>query len=87
MVTSTERMEGMGMELGESGMAESVARAVPKPTGSTSDLLLLAAGASVLTSLSLKIAGQDHKALFVGQWAPTLVGLACFVKLAEKRLL
>jgi hypothetical protein len=48
-----------------------------------SEVLVMAAGASVIGSLALKIAGRPHDALFVGQWAPTLVGLAVFTRLIQ----
>ena len=34
-----------------------------------SDLFLWLAGGSIATSLTLKLMGRDHEALFVGQWA------------------
>ena len=49
-----------------------------------SEVLLMAAGASVLGSLALKFSGRNHDALFVGQWAPTLVGLAVFTRLVQE---
>ena len=49
-----------------------------------SDLFLWAAGASIATSLTLKILGKDHEALFVGQWAPTLLILGVYNKLVKQ---
>jgi hypothetical protein len=56
-------------------MAEKNAKKVP------SDLFFLAAGISLLTSLSLKFARKDDKALFVGQWVPTFLLMGLFNKL------
>lgn len=45
------------------------ARAIEQQTAKLpSDLFLWGAGASILTSLTLKITGHTHTALFVGQW-------------------
>lgn len=48
-----------------------------------SDVFLWAAGASILTSLSLKIMQKDHGALFVGQWAPTFLILGLYNKIVK----
>lgn len=45
------------------------------------NILVGAALASIGLSLSLKLSGKDHQALFVGQWAPTFVGFAILRKL------
>lgn len=37
------------------------------------DLCLIGAALSVAASLTLRIFRRDHDALFVGQWAPTLL--------------
>ncbi|HET9029115.1 MAG TPA: hypothetical protein VFN49_02990 [Candidatus Aquilonibacter sp.] len=39
-------------------------------------ILLSAAGLSVLGSLAMNFMGRKHEALFVGQWAPTLLIIA-----------
>lgn len=46
-----------------------------------SDIFLWAAGASVLISLGLKLAGRNQDSLFVGEWAPTMVGLGVLSRL------
>ncbi len=85
----TSRMESMesleGMHVGDrsEGYSDRALHAAPMSPSSTSDMLLIAAGASVVASLALKLAGRDDQAIFVGQWPPTLVALACFVKLTE----
>jgi hypothetical protein len=48
-----------------------------------SDLFLWAAGASILGSLTLKVAGQHEDAQFVGQWAPTFLLLGLYNKLVK----
>ncbi len=49
-----------------------------------SDTFLWLAGASIATSLTLKIIGKDHQALFVGQWAPTFLLLGVYNKLVKQ---
>ena len=48
-----------------------------------SDLFLYAAGGSILMSLSLKAMGRNKDALFVGQWAPTLLILGLYNKIVK----
>ncbi|MFN7141219.1 MAG: hypothetical protein ACK4UN_17975 [Limisphaerales bacterium] len=48
-----------------------------------SDAFIYAAGASIATSLTLKLMGRDRDALFVGQWAPTFLVLGLFSKLVK----
>ena len=48
-----------------------------------SDAFLWAAGASIATSLTLKVMGRKHDALFVGQWAPTFLILGLYNKLVK----
>jgi hypothetical protein len=48
-----------------------------------SDFFLWAAGASILTSLSLKLMQKDDEALFVGQWAPTFLVLGLYNKVVK----
>jgi hypothetical protein len=40
--------------------------------------------ASILTSLTLKVFGDDHRSLFVGQWAPVLLILGIYNKLVKQ---
>ena len=61
-----------------------VARAIEQQTAKLpSDTFLWLAGASIATSLTLKIMGQRHNALFVGQWAPTFLILGLYNKLVK----
>ncbi len=48
-----------------------------------SDLFLVAAGASIAASLTLKMAGRSKNALFVGQWAPTFLLLGIYNKMVK----
>src|SRR3954463_13862311 len=54
-----------------------------QPATLRSDLFLWAAGGSIATSLTLKIMGRRHDALFVGQWAPTFLLLGLYSKLVK----
>lgn len=47
-------------------------------------LFLGAAIASILGSLSLKLAGKDHQALFVGQWAAPFLLLGIYNKMVKQ---
>lgn len=62
-----------------------VATAIERRTAQfmPSDMFLWAAGASIATSLVLKISKRDHEALFVGQWAPTLLILGLYNKMVK----
>jgi hypothetical protein len=48
-----------------------------------SDLFLWAAGGSILGSLALQMMGDNKKAIFVGQWAPTLLTVGLYNKLVK----
>ena len=48
-----------------------------------SDLFLWAAGGSIAASLAFQLAGDDKKANFVGQWAPTFLILGLYNKLVK----
>jgi hypothetical protein len=49
-----------------------------------SDLFLWAAGGSVLLSLGLRLSGRRDASLFVGEWAPTFVGLGVLARLVGR---
>jgi hypothetical protein len=62
-----------------------VARAIEEQTAKLpSDAFLWAAGASIAASLILKILDRHHEALFVGQWAPTILILGVYNKLVKQ---
>jgi hypothetical protein len=42
------------------------------------DMFLFGAAISVAASLLLRVLGRQHDALFVGQWAPTLLALGLY---------
>ncbi len=48
-----------------------------------SDIFMWAAGASVAAALLLKVQKRDHEALFVGQWAPTLLLFGVYNKMVK----
>lgn len=61
-----------------------VARAIEEQTAKLpSDTFLWAAGASIVGSLTLKMMGRSHDAMFVGQWAPTFLILGLYNKLVK----
>ena len=61
-----------------------VARAIEQQTAKLpSDTFLWLAGASIAGSLTLKIMGRSHDALFVGQWAPTFLILGLYNKIVK----
>ena len=49
-----------------------------------SDMFLWAAGGSVLLSLGLRLVGRRDDSLFVGEWAPTMIGLGVLARLAGR---
>ncbi len=62
-----------------------VARAIEEQTAKLpSDTFLWAAGGAIVASLGLKLAGQNDKSLFVGQWVPTLLILGVYNKLVKQ---
>jgi hypothetical protein len=62
-----------------------VARAIEEQTAKLpSDAFLWAAGASIAASLMLKVLNRHHEALFVGQWAPTILILGLYNKLVKQ---
>lgn len=48
-----------------------------------SDVFLYAAGGAIAASLTLKLMGREKDALFVGQWAPTLLILGLYNKIVK----
>ena len=62
-----------------------IARGIEQQTAKLpSDLFLWAAVGSIGASLTLKIMGRGDDALFVGQWAPTLLILGTYNKLVKQ---
>jgi hypothetical protein len=61
-----------------------VARSIEQQTAKLpSDLFLWAAFGSIAGSLTFQVMGQNDKALFVGQWAPTFLLLGLYNKLVK----
>jgi hypothetical protein len=61
-----------------------VARTIEEQTAKLpSDTFLWVAGGCIATSLTLKLMGKHHDALFVGQWAPTFLILGLYNKLVK----
>ncbi len=61
-----------------------VARTIEEQTAKLpSDTFLWAAGASMAISLTLKIIGRKHTALFVGQWAAPFLLLGIYNKIVK----
>ena len=61
-----------------------VARTIEQQTAKLpSDLFLWGAVASIVGSLVLAIAGDQKKANFVGQWAPTFLILGLYNKMVK----
>ncbi len=62
-----------------------IARGIEEQTAKVpSDLFLWAAVGSMGTSLALKIMGRGEDAMFVGQWAPTLLILGTYNKMVKQ---
>lgn len=62
-----------------------MARTIEEQTAKIpSDAYLWAAGLSIGASLTFKLMGKDHHALFVGQWAPTFLILGLYNKLVKQ---
>jgi hypothetical protein len=62
-----------------------VARKIEEQTAKIpSDVFLWASIASMLVSLSLKIAGRGKTALFIGQWAPSFLLFGIYNKLVKQ---
>jgi hypothetical protein len=61
-----------------------VARTIEQQTAKLpSDTFLWLAGASMATSLTLKLMGKNHDALFVGQWAAPFLLLGIYNKIVK----
>lgn len=61
-----------------------VARTIEERTAELpSDIFLWGAGASIAGSLALRMMGRNEDAIFVGQWAPTLLLLGTYNKMVK----
>jgi len=74
----SERAEQMSGQEGQATkQIEKVTAAVPSTTW------LIAAGASIVGALALKLSGRHTTANFVGQWAPTFLLLGLYNKIVK----
>jgi hypothetical protein len=77
-------MKQLGTRIQHAFPEGKVATSIERQTAKLpSDLFLWAAGASIIGSLMLKTMKRDGDALFVGQWAPTLLLLGVYNKLVK----
>lgn len=92
MYGSETSAQQMGMEASTSG--EIAQRgAEPLERGLSNEPLnslirtacLIGAGASVLGSLVMQMQGRKGEALFVGQWAPTLISFALWYQIVKSQ--
>jgi hypothetical protein len=61
-----------------------LAKAIEEQTAKLpSDVFLWAACGSMAGSLLLQVMGEDKKATFIGQWAPTLLILGLYNKMVK----
>jgi hypothetical protein len=61
-----------------------IARMIEEQTAKLpSDVFLWAACGSIVGSLAFQLLGDERKATFVGQWAPTLLILGLYNKLVK----
>lgn len=62
------------------------AQRLPEPVNaSIRTALLVAAGGAVAASLIMQMMDRKHEALFVGQWAPTLVSIALWYQIVKSQ--
>lgn len=78
MNTTDSRVEAQ--EHSESSVAKMIEEQTVKLP---SELFLYAAGASMIGSLTLKMMGKEHSALFVGQWAAPFLILGLYNKIVK----
>jgi hypothetical protein len=81
MSQATMMNESVGAEPHSEGR---IARTIEQQTVRLpSDVFLWAAGGSIIGSLAFQLAGDEKKAAFVGQWAPTFLILGLYNKLVK----
>jgi hypothetical protein len=86
--SSTEQMQRMGSasagEIAQRGAEPLERRLANEPMNSTiRTACLIGAGASILGSLVMQMQGRKNEALFVGQWAPTLISFALWYQIVK----
>ncbi len=76
-------MTDLRVQKGES-REDQVTASIEKVTSKVPSSIFLAASfASIVASLSFKVAKRDHEALFVGQWAAPFLLLGLYNKLVK----
>lgn len=84
-----DQLQRSGSSAGEiaHSMSEPMERGLSREPVNSSirTALLAAAGASILGSLIMQMQGRKHEALFVGQWAPTLVSFALWYQIVKSQ--
>jgi hypothetical protein len=78
-------MSARGATPGQEEYSEDyVAKMIEEQTAKLpSDVFLCAVCGSILGSLAFEIMGEERKAMFVGQWAPTFLILGLYNKLVK----
>jgi len=74
-----------GVKAGHDEYSEgTIAKMIEEQTAKLpSDVFLWAACGSMVTSLAFQLVGEEKKATFFGQWAPTLLILGLYNKLVK----
>jgi hypothetical protein len=84
MMTTSDRSRLLSTEPGQYTEGP-VAKAIESQTSKLpSDTWLWAAGASMLGSLALQLAGNRQASVFVGKWVPTFLILGLYNKLVKQ---
>jgi hypothetical protein len=86
-MSTTRQMQDGSMTAGEiaqRGAEPLEHRLAGEPANSViRTLCLVGAGASILGSLVMQMQGRKGEALFVGQWAPTLISFALWYQIVK----
>jgi hypothetical protein len=82
---SQSTMSARGATPGQEEYSEGyIAKMIEEQTAKLpSDVFLWAACGSIVGSLAFELMGDEHKAMFVGQWAPTFLILGLYNKLVK----
>jgi hypothetical protein len=82
---ATATLSDHGVRAGKEEFSEGcVAKMIEEQTAKLpSDVFLWAACGAMVTSLAFELVGEDRKATFFGQWAPTLLVLGLYNKLVK----
>jgi hypothetical protein len=89
-MSSTEQLQRMGSntagEIAQRG-SEPLERGLSNEPVNTTirTACLIGAGAAMLASLVMQMQGRKSEALFVGQWAPTLVSISLWYQIVKSQ--